>query len=69
MHNMQKCAKIVQKTKTLYAKYAKYAKKIAKNSQKIFSLCREYILHMYAKYPPGTLLMTETVTEYLTQVY
>ena len=57
------------KNKDPICKICKICKKIAKNSQKIFSLCREYILHMYAKYPPGTLLMTETVTEYLTQVY
>ena len=27
------------------------------NMQKIWSLCRIYILHIYAKYAPGTLLM------------
>ena len=36
---------------------SKYAKKYAKNMQKICNVRRDGILHIQAKYAPGTLLM------------
>ena len=57
IHKMQK-SKNKDPTCKICKKHAKICQKYArKKYEKIYSLGRVYILHIYAKYAPGTLLM------------
>ena len=55
VQNMQKICKKYAKYAKKYAKYAKYAKICKKKCS--FGRVYIMILHIYAKYAPGTLLM------------